>query len=213
VVRAIDGVSFDVESGSSLAVTGPSGCGKSTLLGLMGGLETPTEGQVFIESVPISERSERARDRLRREEFGFVFQSDNLLPFLSAVENVGFQLALQTVPETYERALDLLAQLGLANSVDKLPDQLSGGERQRVALARALIHSPRVVLADEPTGSLDVGNSAIILDRLLATQRESGTTLIVVTHDGEIARRLDRTITLRDGQLVQDDSTLPKRAD
>ena len=133
---------------------------------------------------------------------GSCSKSDNLLPFLTAVENVGLQLALQGAADGYERCVELLAELGLADEVDKLPDQLSGGQRQRVAVARALIHRPRVILADEPTGSLDADSSAAVIDVLLAAQREAGATLVVVTHDPEVAGRLDRTLSLRDGRLT-----------
>ena len=136
-----------------------------------------------------------------------MFQSDNLLPFLTAVENVGLQLALRRRARTaIERCVELLAELGLADDVDKLPDQLSGGQRQRVAVARALIHRPRVILADEPTGSLDADNSAAVIDLLLAAQTETGATLVVVTHDRGVARRLDRTRRLRDGRLTDEAS-------
>jgi putative ABC transport system ATP-binding protein len=207
VVRAVDGITLDVEAGTSLAITGPSGCGKSTLLGLIGGLEAPTAGRVVIGGQQVSSMSDRERARLRREELGFVFQSDNLLPFLTAVENVGLQLALRGASDgrdrdEYARCLELLHALGLADELDKLPDQLSGGQRQRVAVARALIHRPRVVLADEPTGELDAVNAGAVLDLLLDAQRETGTTLIVVTHDPSVARRLDRTLGLRDGRTA-----------
>jgi len=205
VVRAVDGVSAEVEGGTSLAITGPSGCGKSTLLGLIGGLDRPTEGRVLIDEQPISDLSETDRVDLRHSELGFVFQSDNLLPFLTAGENVGLQLALHSRADGHERCVELLARLGLDDSVDKLPDQLSGGQRQRVAVARALVHEPRVVLADEPTGSLDADNSALILELLLAAQHEHHTTLVVVTHDLEVARRLDATIAMRDGKLDRKD--------
>ncbi|MDQ2939299.1 MAG: ABC transporter ATP-binding protein [Actinomycetota bacterium] len=201
LVRAVDGISLEIEPGSSLAIVGPSGCGKSTLLGLIGGLDSPTAGRVSIGGEDISSLPERERARLRRDELGLVFQSGNLLPFLTAVENVGQQLALNGASDGYERCLELLADLGLAGDGDKLPDQLSGGQRQRVAVARALIHRPRVILADEPTGSLDADNSAAVIDRLLAAQQEVGATLVVVTHDLGVARRLVRTVTLRDGQI------------
>jgi len=204
VVRAVDGVTAEVEGGSSLAITGPSGCGKSTLLGLIGGLDQPSAGRVLIDEQPISSLSERQRVRLRHADLGFVFQSDNLLPFLTALENVGLQLALESQAGGYERCVELLARLGLADNVDKLPDQLSGGQRQRVAVARALVHDPRVLLADEPTGSLDADNSAAILELLLAAQHERGTTLVIVTHDLDVARQLDRTIPMRDGKLAHD---------
>jgi putative ABC transport system ATP-binding protein len=200
VIRAIDGISLEVQPGTSLAVTGPSGCGKSTLLGLIAGLEAPTEGRVSIGHREISSLPDGQRARLRRAEFGLVFQSDNLLPFLTAVENVSLQLAMHPDADGSAQCLELLAELGLADDADKLPDQLSGGQRQRVAVARALIHRPSVILADEPTGSLDTDNSAAVIDLLLGAQRDSGATLIVVTHDPEVARRLDRTLRLRDGR-------------
>jgi len=204
LVRAVDEITLEIEPGTSLAITGPSGSGKSTLLGLIAGLEAPTAGRVWIGGLEISSLTERQRARLRRAELGLVFQSDNLLPFLTAVENVGLQLSLSGPTGGYERCLDVLAELGLADDVDKLPDQLSGGQRQRVAVARALIHRPRLILADEPTGSLDGDSSATVIDLLLAAQREVGATLVVVTHDPAVARRLDRTLNLRDGHLADD---------
>jgi ABC-type lipoprotein export system ATPase subunit len=203
LVPALTEITLEVEPGSSVAVTGPSGCGKSTLLGLIGGLEAPSTGRVWIGSREISRLPDQRRARLRRREVGFVFQSDNLQPFLTAVENVGLQLSLDGGGH-YERCPELLAELGLSAQADKLPDQLSGGERQRVAVARALINRPRVILADEPTGALDADNSAIVLDLLLAAQRELGATLVVVTHDPLVAARMDRIIRLRDGQLADD---------
>jgi putative ABC transport system ATP-binding protein len=202
LVRAIDGITLDVQAGSSLAITGSSGCGKSTLLGLIGGLEVPTAGQVSIGDRQISSLPERERARLRRDELGFVFQADNLQPFLTALENVGLQLALTGSRNGYGRARELLGELGLEGHADKLPDQLSGGQRQRVAIARALVHRPRLILADEPTGSLDEDNSHAIVDLLLAAQRAAGgATLVVVTHDPAVAARLERTVRLRDGRL------------
>jgi ABC-type lipoprotein export system ATPase subunit len=200
IVNAVDGVSLEVAPGSSLAITGPSGCGKSTLLGLIGGLESPTSGRVSIGGWEISSLTERERSRLRRDELGFVFQTDNLLPFLTAAENVTLQLALIASNDGHARSLQVLAELGLAEEVDKLPDQLSGGQRQRVAVARALIHRPCVILADEPTGSLDAESSAIVTDLLLAAQADLDATLVVVTHDLEVARRFERTLRLRDGR-------------
>jgi ABC-type lipoprotein export system ATPase subunit len=207
LVRALTGISLEVEPGGSLAVTGPSGCGKSTLLALIGGLEAPSSGRVWIGRHEISRMPERRRARMRREEIGLVFQSDNLQPFLTAVENVGLQLSLNG-GGAYERCPEVLEQLGLRAQTHKLPDQLSGGERQRVAVARALINRPRLILADEPTGSLDAGNSETVLDLLLAAQREIGATLVVVTHDPAVAERMDRTIRLRDGQLTDEPVTV-----
>ena len=204
LVRAVDGITLEVEPGTSLAIMGPSGCGKSTVLGLIAGLEAPTAGSVSVCGRAISRLQDAQRARLRRYELGLVFQSDNLLPFLTAVENVSLQLALRAAGDGFEQAVALLAKLGLAGEADKLPDQLSGGQRQRVAVARAVVHQPSVILADEPTGSLDADNSTAVLDLLLAAQRESGATLVVVTHDPVVARRLDRTVRLRDGRLADD---------
>ena len=201
LVRAVDEITLHVPAGSSLAITGSSGCGKSTLIGLIGGLELPTAGRVTIGDAQISTLPEQARARLRRDELGFVFQADNLQPFLTAVENVGLQLALSGSRDGDGRARELLAELGLDGHGDKLPDQLSGGQRQRVAIARALIHRPRLILADEPTGSLDEDNSHSIVDLLLAAQRSAAATLVVVTHDHAVAGRLGRTVRLRDGRV------------
>jgi putative ABC transport system ATP-binding protein len=209
VVRAVDAVSLEIEPGASLAITGPSGCGKSTLLGLICGLETPTAGRITIGDREISSLGDVERTRLRREVIGLVFQADNLLPFLTATENVGLQLALGGAREGYERCLAALAALGLGGRGDKLPDQLSGGERQRVAVARAVVHCPPILLADEPTGELDAANSAAVIELLLAAQREAGATLVVVTHDPGVAGRLDRTLALRDGR--PDDGATPER--
>jgi putative ABC transport system ATP-binding protein len=205
LVRAIDGVTLEVEPGSSLAITGRSGCGKSTLLGLIGGLEAPTAGRVVVGGLDLSSMSDRQRDRVRREHVGFVFQADNLLPYLTAAENVALQVALHPSDGGERRCLELLTGLGLGDCVDKLPDQLSGGQRLRVAVARALVHHPGVVLADEPTGAVDADNAHVIIDLLLAAQASTGATLVVVTHDDDVARRLERTLRLQDGRLVDAD--------
>lgn len=203
-VRAVSEVTLTVEPASSLAITGPSGCGKSTLLSLIGALEAPSEGRVTIGDEVVSELGAEERARLRREQLGFVFQSHNLQPFLTAAENVSLPLALNSSTDGYERPLELLARLGLAAAAGKYPDQLSGGERQRVAVARALVHRPRLILADEPTGSLDTDNSVAVIDLLVEAQAEAGATLIVITHDPAIAARLDGVVGLRDGWLVED---------
>jgi putative ABC transport system ATP-binding protein len=205
LVRAIDGVTLEVEPGSNLAITGRSGCGKSTLLGLIGGLEAPTAGRVVVGGLDLSSMSDRQRDRVRREHVGFVFQADNLLPYLTAAENVALQVALHPSDGGERRCLELLTGLGLGDCVDKLPDQLSGGQRLRVAVARALVHHPGVVLADEPTGAVDADNAHVIVDLLLAAQASTGATLVVVTHDDDVARRLERTLRLQDGRLVDAD--------
>jgi putative ABC transport system ATP-binding protein len=200
-VRALDGVSFSVDSGSSVAITGPSGGGKSTLLGVIGGLAQPTSGTVRIGDAQISELSDRDRSDFRRSHIGFVYQADNLLPFLTLLENVGLQLALNEKSSGTGRSLAALADLGLAGLAYRLPDHVSGGQRQRAAVARAIVHQPKIILADEPTGALDTANAAGVIDLLRAMQREIGATLIMVTHDRDAARRLDRQIHLRDGRV------------
>lgn len=201
-VRAVDGVSLEVAAGSSLAVTGPSGCGKSTLLGLIGGLDVPTAGRVIVGRAEISRLGERARARLRRHDIAFVHQSDNLLPFLTATENVGLQLSLHGEANGFDCCRDLLAAVGLADDLDKLPDQLSRGQRQRVAVARALISQPALILADEPTGSLDAPNAAAVVELLQAADA----TLVIVTHDPWVVGQLDRNVSLLDGQLALRDA-------
>jgi putative ABC transport system ATP-binding protein len=204
VVRAVDGIDLEVEPGTGVAITGPSGCGKSTLLGLIGGLEAPSRGSVKLGDREISALPERARAAVRREQVGFLFQSDDLLPFLTAAENVALQLAVRGEDDDGSRARRLLTKVGLAEHADKLPDQLSSGQRQRVAIARALVHRPGLVLADEPTGELDTGASDTVIELLLDAQRDAGTTLVVVTHDPRVAGRVNRTLRLHDGRLEGD---------
>jgi len=201
-VFALDGVSFTVDAGSSVAITGPSGCGKSTLLGVIGGLAVPTAGVVRIGGEEVSSLPDRRRSDFRRTNVGFVYQADNLLPFLTVVENVELQFALDGRSTSVDRSLDLLDRLGLADEADRLPDHLSGGQRQRAAVARAVVHRPAVILADEPTGALDAANAAGVIDLLLEVQREIGATLVMVTHDRDAARRMDRRIGLRDGRVT-----------
>ena len=202
VVHAIDGIDLSVEPGSRVAIVGPSGSGKSTLLSLVGALESPSAGEVWVGDARISALSETKRTELRRRRIGFVFQAHDLLPFLTARENVEFQAALSGI--ALDDVVDLLDGLGLAEHAGKLPDQLSGGQRQRVGLARALAHRPALILADEPTGELDSDSSKTAIDLLLSAQKALGATLIVVTHDIEVARRLDRVVQLRDGRVVHD---------
>jgi len=200
-VRALDGVSFTVARGSSVAITGPSGGGKSTLLGVIGGLAQPTSGTVRIGGSEISDMSEGDRSDFRRSHIGFVYQADNLLPFLTLLENVGLQLALNGQSSGAGKSLAVLANLGLAALAYRLPDHLSGGQRQRASVARAIVNEPEIILADEPTGALDAANAVGAIDLLLGMQREIGATLIMVTHDRDAASRLDRQINLRDGRV------------
>ena len=203
-VRAVDGIDLEIEAGSNVAIVGPSGCGKSTLLGLLGGLERPSHGRIWLDGFEISAMAETDRARVRRESIGFVFQSYDLLPFLTARENVEFQLALNGRADAGERSDELVDRLGLTDHAAKLPDQLSGGQRQRVGIARALAHAPRLILGDEPTGELDSATSANVLALMLEAREATGATLVVVTHDSEVAGRMDRVITLRDGKVVGD---------
>lgn len=202
VVAALDGVDLQIEAGSRVAIVGPSGCGKSTLLGLVGALDSPTSGRLWVGDTEVSALSEVKRAELRRRLIGFVFQAYDLLPFLTAYENVEFQAALSGAQK--DDLNRLVNRLGLTEHAAKLPDQLSGGQRQRVGLARALAHHPALILADEPTGELDSESSAAAMDLLLEAQQAVGATLIVVTHDAELAAQLDRTVTLRDGRVVAD---------
>jgi putative ABC transport system ATP-binding protein len=201
-VRALDGVSFAVEAGASVAITVPSGSGKSTLLGVLGGLALPSSGTVRVGGEELSSWSERRRSDFRRAHVGFVFQADNLLPFLTVVENVGLQLALEGAAAGLDRPRHLLDRLGLVGEAHRLPDHLSGGQRQRAAVARAVVHRPEVILADEPTGALDAANAAAVIDLLLEVQREIGATLVMVTHDRDAASRMDRRIGLKDGRVT-----------
>ena len=203
-VTAVDDVSFELAAGTSIAIMGPSGCGKSTLLALIGGLDVPSSGRVFLGEHEISALSDRERTRVRRNDVGFVFQADNLHPFLTAIENVSLQLELHGASDGFGRCDEMFVDLALADCRDKLPDQMSGGQRQRVAVARALVTAPRIILADEPTGALDTETSGLVLDLLIDAQRASGATLVVVTHDPAVSARLDRTIALRDGRLLSD---------
>ena len=209
-VRAVDDISLEIDAGESVAITGPSGCGKSTLLGLMGGLEVPTAGRIWVDGRELSTLSERERARLRRREFGLVFQADGLLPFLTVIENVALRLAMRGIADGQGPSAELIAELGLAEHADKLPDQLSGGQRQRVAVARAIVHGPRLILADEPTGSLDELSSGAVMDLLVAARAKVGATLVVVTHDPDVAGRMGRELELLDGRLVGDSSAAEK---
>jgi putative ABC transport system ATP-binding protein len=204
-VKAVDGIDLVIEAGSSVAIVGPSGCGKSTLLGMLGGLEKPSAGRIWLDDVEISSLPEAVRARIRRESIGFVFQSYDLLPFLTAQENVEFQQAL-TGGSGDDHSTALITRLGLAEHASKLPDQLSGGQRQRVGIARALAHQPRLILGDEPTGELDSETSSSVLDLILEAQKLTGATLIIVTHDVDVAARLGRVVALRDGKVVSDRS-------
>jgi putative ABC transport system ATP-binding protein len=205
LVRAVDEVDLEVAAGESLVVVGPSGCGKSTLLQLMGGLDLPTSGEVWVGGLRIDCTSERARARLRRDQIGFVFQDFHLMEDLTAVENVELPALLAGTPSGAARraATTLLDAVGLADRLRHRPTELSGGQKQRVSIARALVNRPTVLLADEPTGNLDSAATTEVL-RLFDRLRADGQTLVVVSHDKRTAATADRIVSMRDGALVHD---------
>ena len=208
VVQALDCPSFMVEGGESVAVMGTSGCGKSTLLGLLGGLSVPTAGTVTIDGTDLTTLSEADRVAFRKENIGMVYQADNLLPFLTVSENLYLQLVLcEDIKNAVERIGDVLEKLGLRGFEGRFPDQLSGGQRQRVAIARAIVHSPKIILADEPTGALDDTNAENVIGLLLDLHKKLKTTLVVVTHDPKVARRLERTVTLISNREINTKTT------
>jgi putative ABC transport system ATP-binding protein len=202
-LTVLSNITFEVEPGDFLAILGPSGSGKSTLLGLLAGLDRPTSGSVRLDGVALGELSEDQRARVRGEKVGFVFQSFQLIPTLTALENVQVPLELRGQPAR-DRAQELLARVGLDKRAHHYPAQLSGGEQQRVALARAFSHGPRVVFADEPTGNLDAATGATVIGLLGEMNRTIGTTLVLVTHDPELAARARRVVRLADGAVVSD---------
>jgi putative ABC transport system ATP-binding protein len=203
-------VSFSLAQGAFVAIVGPSGSGKTTLLGLLAGLDTPTRGTVLLDGADLSTMDEDARARLRGQKVGFVFQTFQLIPTLTAAENVQVPLELRGDGGATARARDLLERVGLGDRMHHFPSQLSGGEQQRVAIARAFSNAPRILFADEPTGNLDTDTGARIVELLESLNRESGATVVLVTHDPALAARAQRVIRLSDGAVVAD--TLGERA-
>lgn len=205
-VNAVRGVSLKIEAGEMVAIVGPSGSGKSTLLNLLGALDRPTTGEVLIAGARLSGMDDAARTRLRRDKVGLVFQFFNLLPLLTARENVALPLLLAGVAraEAERRADEMLGKVGLAARGDHTPDEMSGGEMQRVAVARALGGRPRVILADEPTGNLDSSAGAGVLELLRGATRDAGCAVVMVTHDPRAAAVADRVLEFRDGLLVSE---------
>jgi len=205
-VHALAGVSLDLPTGEFAAFVGPSGSGKSTLLHLVGGLDTPSAGSIVVEDHDLSQASDKELASYRNHNIGFVFQAFHLHPTYTALENVAIPLLFSGVGKTERltRARAALEAVGLANRAGHLPNQLSGGERQRVSIARALVGNPRIIVADEPTGNLDTANGARIMDLLGNLNKDQGITLIVATHDAELARRAHRVVTLRDGLITGD---------
>jgi putative ABC transport system ATP-binding protein len=201
----LDGVSFEVGAGATVAIVGASGSGKTTLLGLLAGLDRPTAGEVWLGDTALNGLSEDARAALRRRWLGFVFQSFQLLPALTALENVMLPLELAGAGDAAGRAREWLARVGLSARLSHYPKQLSGGEQQRVAIARAFCGEPQVLMADEPTGNLDGATGAEVVDVMFRLNRERGTTLLLVTHNAELASRCARRLSLAGGKLIGDD--------
>ncbi|HEV7366525.1 MAG TPA: ABC transporter ATP-binding protein [Gemmatimonadales bacterium] len=197
-------ITFSLEPGGFLAILGPSGSGKTTLLGLLAGLDRPSGGEVYLDGQNLGGLNEDQRARLRAEKIGFVFQSFQLLPTLTAQENVQVPLELRGAPNAAARARELLGRVGLSGREHHYPTQLSGGEQQRVALARGFSIGPKVLFADEPTGNLDAGTGATIIDLMVELNQDLGTTLVLVTHDLDLAARAHRTIRLADGKVAAD---------
>ncbi|MFZ6000700.1 MAG: ABC transporter ATP-binding protein [Bacteroidota bacterium] len=200
----LDQVSFTAEQGTSLSIIGPSGSGKTTLLGLCAGLDVPTHGTISLMGFKLNAMDEDDRAYVRNQFVGFVFQNFQLLPTLTALENVMVPLELRGEKNIAPKAKDLLARVGLAERFDHYPSQLSGGEQQRVAMARAFITSPKILFADEPTGNLDEENASHITDLLFGMNREEKTTLILVTHNLELAQRTERILQMKGGKIVQE---------
>lgn len=203
LVEALRHANLEIQRGEIVAIMGPSGSGKSTLLSLLGAIETPTSGQVFLEGVDVATLDDTERTLIRRRRLGFIFQAFNLVPILSAVENVALPLELDGLPsvDARQRAEGALAQVGLQKRASHLPGMMSGGEQQRVAIARAIAIEPALILADEPTGNLDSANGEQIMTLLHGLVSENRQTIVMVTHDEEVAATADRVVRLRDGQI------------
>lgn len=212
-LTVLDKVSLSLAQGSCCAVVGPSGSGKTTLLGLCAGLDRPTSGSVILDGVPLNQLDEDQLARVRSESVGFVFQTFQLISTLTALENVVVPLELRAETGIRRRAIELLDQVGLGDRLDHYPTQLSGGEQQRVSLARAFINHPKILFADEPTGNLDVETSAKVTELLFELNAASATTLVLVTHDLELARRTQRVIELKGGVIHSDQNVLYQNQD
>lgn len=205
IVRALDGISFSVEKGQFLAIIGPSGSGKSTLLHILGGVDTPTSGKVYMDGQDVFAKNEEQLAIFRRRQVGLIYQFYNLIPVLNVTENITLPVLMDGRKVDKDRLRELIETLGLQGREKHLPNQLSGGQQQRVSIGRALINAPAVVLADEPTGNLDSKNSQEIVELLKLSNKKYGQTLIVITHDERIALQADRVITIEDGKIAKDE--------
>ncbi|HBT39069.1 MAG: ABC transporter related [Thermotoga sp. 50_1627] len=203
-VQALKGISVTIKDGEFVAIFGPSGSGKTTLLNCLSGIDSPTSGEIYFDDLPFHTLSEEQKTQFRARNMGFVFQFFNLIPVLTALENVLLPLKILGINhgEAKQRAVAMLEKVGLRDKIERFPSQLSGGEQQRVAIARALVHNPKVVWADEPTGNLDSETGMNVIELLESMKKELGTTLVVVTHDERIAQRANRILFMRDGQIV-----------
>ena len=209
-VQAVKGVNVSIGAGEMIAIMGPSGCGKTTLLNVLSGIDEPTSGEVEINGKSLFSVSDDERSRMRAEYLGFIFQDFNLLPVLSAVENVELPLLLlgKSANEARTTALDALSAVGLSDRSDHRPSELSGGQQQRVAIARAIVHNPAVVLCDEPTGNLDSKTSNNVMSLLKSINQKMGTTFLLVTHDSSIAKQCSRILNMDDGEIISDERSL-----
>ena len=207
IVQAVRGVDVSIGEGEMIAIMGPSGCGKTTLLNVLSGIDEPTSGTVTIDKKSLFAVSDDERSRIRAEYLGFIFQDFNLLPVLSAVENVELPLLLlgKSATESRSTALEALKAVGLADRSEHRPSELSGGQQQRVAIARAIVHSPSVILCDEPTGNLDSATSASVMSLLKSINEKMGTTFLLVTHDSDVAKQCSRVLRMDDGLIVKDE--------
>ncbi|MBN1551020.1 ABC transporter ATP-binding protein [bacterium] len=207
IVRAVDGVDLEVYPGEFTVISGPSGSGKTTILNLIGALDDPTEGKIWVEGKNLSSMSRSERSVFRRDRIGFVFQAYNLIPVLTALENAEFILTLQGVPssERKERVLSLMKEVELEGLENRRPDEMSGGQQQRIAIIRAIISNPAIVLADEPTANVDTATAGKILDLMAKLNREKNATFLFSTHDHNVIERASRVIRMQDGKIIKND--------